>query len=90
MLMRNDWLRLLRSHHLFTALEDAQYVQIAAKSAPCSSSRAPLFRGEEADAFFVVVADIFLLYAADGAEGRRAGAGPQLPRNDPPAPRTRS
>jgi CRP-like cAMP-binding protein len=72
MLMRNDWLRLLRSHHLFTALEDAQYVQIAREvGAVQLEAGQPLFRrGEEADAFFVVAAGRIKLslYAADGAE----------------------
>jgi CRP-like cAMP-binding protein len=72
MLMRNDWLRMLRAHHLFTALEDEQYVQIAREvnAVPCAAGQ-PLFRrGEEADSFFVVVGGRIKLslYAADGAE----------------------
>ncbi len=72
MLMRTDWLRLLRSHHLFTALEDTQYVQIAREvTATQVSGGQPLFRrGEEADAFYVVASGRIKLslYAADGAE----------------------
>jgi CRP-like cAMP-binding protein len=72
MLMHTDWLRLLRSHHLFTALEDSQYVQIAREvTATRVAAGQPLFRrGEEADAFYVVASGRIKLslYAADGAE----------------------
>jgi len=72
MLMRTDWLRLLRSHHLFTALEDSQYVQIAREVTASSVAGGELLfrRGEEADAFYVVAAGRIKLslYAIDGAE----------------------
>jgi CRP-like cAMP-binding protein len=72
MLMRNEWLRLLRSHHLFTALEDTQYVQIAREvSAVRLDAGQPLFsRGDQAEAFYVVAMGRIKLslYAADGAE----------------------
>jgi CRP-like cAMP-binding protein len=72
MLMRTDWLRLLRSHHLFTALEDAQYVQIAREVTGVQLAAGELLfrRGDEAHAFFVVADGRIKLslYAADGAE----------------------
>lgn len=72
MLMRTDWLRLLRSHHLFTALEDAQYVQIAREVTGVQLAAGDLLfrRGDEAHAFYVVADGRIKLslYAADGAE----------------------
>jgi CRP-like cAMP-binding protein len=71
MLMRTDWLRLLRSHHLFTALGRAIRPDRARSHGRARRSGQPLFRrGEEADAFYVVASGRMKLslYAADGAE----------------------